>query len=232
MIVYLRSVQRYALAILLLSILYFVFRFYHTAEIREIYLLLFFTGVMILGILPVIIRINHKTAIIYGFICIIVTGMFLFSLVYYRNTTQDFLTTTGFVIGLLIIRHGVSLVFGKRSQEIFSRTNQKKISFINNLIKSLKKSHPNDKNIIHCTYTSDGTSRNMKIQFLENVACFLLDGQRTPMFFDRGNIFIFEIQESPDLLHVSIVADNHDWMEAHLKADDFKKYQRWKVLSG
>jgi hypothetical protein len=70
----------------------------------------------------------------------------------------------------------------------------------------------------------------MKIAFFDDIACFLLTGQRTPMFFDRGNIFIFELQYISDLFHVSIVADNHDWLEADLKSDDFKKYQAWKDL--
>lgn len=227
---YLRSIQRYAIAILFLSIVYFGFRFHNNLEKNELYLFSFFTSIVIIGSLSIVIRLNHKTAMIYGFSCIVTGIMFLFSLVYYRNTTPDFFTTIGFIIGLIVIRHGVSLVFGKRSQEIFSRANQNKISFVNNLIKSMKQSIPSEKNIIHCMYSDDGKMRKMKIAFFDDIACFLLTGQRTPMFFDRGNIFIFELQYSSDLFHVSIVADNHDWLEADLKSDDFKKYQAWKDL--
>ena len=227
---YLRSIQRYAVAILLLSILYSGFRFYSHSENHVLYLLAIFIGIMIIGCLSIIICVNRKTAMMYGFSCILAGGMFLFSLVYYRVETSDFITTVGFIIGLLVIRHGINLVFGRRSQEIFSRANQKKISFVRNLIKSMKQSHPHDENIIRCTYSDDGKMRKMKIAFFDDIACFLLTGQRTPMFFDRGNIFIFELNNNKDFLHVSIVADNHDWLEADLKPDDFKKYQAWKDL--
>ena len=227
-IAYLRSIQKYAAAILFLSILYFCFRFFSHSENRELYLLSLFTGIMVIGGLSIIIRLNHKTVITYGFSCMIASGMFLFSLVYYRDTIPSFITTAGIIIGILVIRHGLHLVFGRHSQQIFSRTNQKKISFVRNLIKSMKQSLPNDHNIIHCTYSDDGKMRNMKIAFLDDIACFLLNGQSTPMFFDRNNIVIFEIQDNKDFLHVSIVADNHDWLEADLKPDDFKKYQAWK----
>ncbi len=94
----------------------------------------------------------------------------------------------------------------------------------------MKESLPNDQNIIHCTYSDDGKMRKMKIAFFDDIACFLLNGQRVPMFFDRDNISIFELHDNKDLLRVSIVAENHDWLEADLKSDDFKKYQRWKDL--
>ena len=230
MIAYLRSIQMYAIAILFLSILYFGFRFISNLDNRDLYLFSSFTGVIIIGSLSIIIRLNHKTVIIYGFSCVVAGVMFLFSLVYYRDTTPGFFTTFGIIIGLLVIRHGVNLAFGKRSQEIFSRANQNKISFVNNLIKSMKQSLPNDQNIIHCTYSDDGKIRNMKIKFLDDIACFLLNGHRTPIFFDRSNIVIFELQDNKDSLHVSIVADNHDWIETHLKSADFKIYQGWKEL--
>ena len=226
---YLRSVQKYALVVLLLSILYFGFRFYGSSEHLELYILSFFTGVMIVGSLSIIIRLNH-TAIIYGFSCIVAGAMFIFSLVYYLNTTPVFLLTICSVIGLLVIRHGVNLVFGKRSQDIFSRTNQKKILFVKNLIKSLEHSLPNEKNVIHGTYTDGGERRNLKIKFLDDIACFLPDRQSFPIFFDRSNVFMFELQDNRDFLHVSIVVENHNWLEADLKPDDFKKYQSWKDL--
>jgi len=230
LIAYLRSMRRYAVAIVFLSILYGGFRIYRHSEIWELYLLSFFTGIMIIGSLSVIIRLNHRTAMMYGFSCIVAGGMFLVSLLYYRFETSDFITIVGFILGLLVIRHGVNLVFGKYSQEIFSRANQTRIAFVRNLIKSMKQSLPNDHNIIHCKYSHDGKMRNLIIKFLDDIACFLFDGQPTPIFFNRNNIVIFELQDNKDILHVSIVADNHDWLEADLKSVDFKKYQGWKEL--
>lgn len=230
LVVYLRSIQKYAVAIALLSIFYFGFRFYSHSENRTIYLLAIFTGIMIVGSLSIIIRMNRKTSIIYGFSCMLAGGVFLYSLVYYRIETSDFITTVGFIIGLLVIRHGIHLVFGRYSQEIFSRSNQRKISFVRNVIASMKHSFPTDENIVHCTYTNDGKTRNLKIKFLDDIACFLLAGQPTPLFFDRQNISLFELRNNGDFLRVSVVADSHDWLEADLKAEDFKKYQRWKDL--
>ena len=230
LIAYLRKIQMYAVAIAFLSILYFGFRFYSNVDNRALYLLSFFTGVMIIGSLSIIIRMNHKTAMMYGFSCMVAGAMFLFSLIYYRGETQDFITTVGFILGLLIIRHGVYWVFGKSSQEIFTRTNQKKISFVRNLVKSMKQALPHEGNIIHGTYTNDGKTRNLKIKFFDDIACFILDGQPTPLFFDRSTISIFELQVKKAFLQVSIVAYDHDWLEADLKSDDFKKYQAWKDL--
>jgi hypothetical protein len=56
-----------------------------------------------------------------------------------------------------------------------------------------------------------------------------LQGQPTPLFFDRGNIDFFALEDTRDYVHVSIVADHHDWLQADLKPDDFKKYQVWKT---
>jgi hypothetical protein len=225
---YLRSIQRYAIVLLALSSLYSAFRLYQHADSHEIYLLAVFVGVLALGSLSVIIRIHHKTAITYGLSCVVGTGVFFYTLFLYGHTNPDIITATGIIVGLLVIRHAVQLVFGKRSQVIFSQKNQKKIAFVSNLITSLKHSHPGDKDVIHCNYISDDKSKKMKIQFLENVACFLLNGQRSPLFFDRDNIALFELRDNGDLLRVSVVADNHDWLEADLKRADFKKYQKWK----
>lgn len=227
---YLRLVQKYAAAVLLFSIVYSGFRLYHSTDSRDFYLLTLFTGVMIIGSLSVIIHLNHKTVILYGFSCVVAGCAFLFSLFYYKNVTPVFVTAAGLITGILGIRHGVHLVFGKRSQEIFSRANQKKISFVRNLIKSMKESSADDRNMIHCTYSDDGKIKTMKIAFQDDIACLLLGGQRTPIFFDRDNIYLSEHQAKGDSLRVSVVADNHDWLEADLKRDDFKKYQKWKDL--
>ena len=227
-IAYIRSLQRYAVAISIVGVAYLVFRLYATSEIIEISLLCLFAAVMVFGSLSFIIRPNHNTSIIYGFSCIVSALMFLFSLYFYRNTTTASLTTVGIIIAILVIRQGVMLLFGKQSQYIFSRKIQQRISFVKNIIKSLKKSDPNDANVVHSTYTNDGKTRNMKIQFLEDNACFILNGHTLPMFFDHSNISIFELQDNGDSLHVSVSADNHDWLEADLKPDDFKKYEVWK----
>ena len=63
---------------------------------------------------------------------------------------------------------------------------------------------------------------------LHDVACFLLNRYSTPIFIDRNNVYISELQRNPDLLDVSIIAYHHDWLEAQFKPDDFKKYQAWK----
>jgi hypothetical protein len=65
---------------------------------------------------------------------------------------------------------------------------------------------------------------------LDDVACFLLNGQSTPIFVDRNNVYISELQGNPNSLKVSITLYNHDWLEAEMKLDDFKKYEAWKDL--
>ena len=68
----------------------------------------------------------------------------------------------------------------------------------------------------------------MSIKLLDDVACFLLNGHSTPTFVDRNNIYISDLQGNQNFLQVSIVAYNHDWLEAQFKPDDFKKYEAWK----
>ena len=148
-----------------------------------------------------------------------------------RVKHRPFLQQLAFIVGLIVIRHGVIVAFGNRSQEAFSRVNQMQVAYIINILKSLKQSLPNDKNIIHCTYTDDkGKKRNLSIKLLDDVACFVLSGHSDPIFFDRNNVYISELQRNPDLLDVSIIAYHNDWLEAHFKPDDFKKYESWKDL--
>jgi hypothetical protein len=226
---YLRSIRIYAVTILFSSLLYLGLKIHNNINGTELYLLYCFTGIIILGSLSIIIRLNYKTANIYGISCIIAGVIYSFSMLYYRGETWGFFNTIGFIAGIIVIRQGVSVAFGNRSQEAFSRVNQMKVSYIKNILKSLKQSLPNDKNVIHCTYTDDKEGkRNLSIKLLDDVACFLLNGHSTPIFFDRKNVYISELQSKPNLLNVSIIVDNHDWLEAQFKPDDFKKYQAWK----
>ncbi len=228
---YLRSMQIYAVTIFCASLLYLGLKIYNDTKGTELYLLYCFTGIIILGSLSIIIRLNDKTANMYGLSCIVGGAIYLFSILYYRGETPGFFTAVGSIVGLIVIRQGVSVAFGKRSQEAFSRVNQKKVLFIRNLLKSLKQALSNEKNTIHCTYTDDkGKKRNLGIKLLDDVACFLLEGHSTPIFFDRNNVYMFELQSSKNFLHVSINVDNHDWLEADFKSDDFKKYQAWKDI--
>jgi len=226
---YLRSIRLYAVTILFSSLLYSGLKIYNNIKGTELYLLYCFTGIIILGSLSIIIRLNYKTANIYGISCIIAGVICSFSIFYYQGETPVFFITICFIAGLIVIRHGVSVAFGNRSQEAFSRINQMKVSYIKNILKSLKQSLPNDKNVIHCTYTDDkGGERNLSIKLLDHVACFLLNRSSTPIFFDRNNVYISELQSNPDLLNVSIIAYSNDWLEAQVKPDDFEKYQAWK----
>ncbi len=228
---YLRSIRIYAVTILFSSLLYLGLEIHNNIKGTELYLLYCFTGIIILGSLSIIIRPNYKTANIYGLSCIIAGVIYSFCILYYRGKTSGFFTTIGFIVGLIVIRHGVSVAFGNRSQEAFSRVNQKKVLFIKNLLNSLKQSLPNEKDVIHCTYTDDkGGKRNLRIKLLDDVACFLLNGHSTPIFFDRNNVYISELQGNPNSLKVSIIVYNHDWLEAEMKLDDFKKYEAWKDL--
>ncbi|MCG2721022.1 MAG: hypothetical protein L6290_03255 [Thermodesulfovibrionales bacterium] len=228
---YLRSIRIYAVTILFSSLLYLGLKIINHTAGTELYLLYCFTGIIIVGSLSALIRLNHKTASIYGLSYILSGVAYSFSIFYYRGETQGFFTTIGFIAGLIIIRHGVSVAFGNRSQEAFSRVNQKKVSFIINLLVSLKQSLPNEKDVIHCTYTDDkGKKKILKIKLLDDVICFLLSVQSAPIFFDRNNVFISEIENKLNFLTVSIIVDNHDWLEAEMKLDDFKKYEAWKDL--
>ena len=228
---YLRSIRIYAVTILFSSLLYLGLEIHNSIKGTELSLLYCFTGIIILGSLSIIIRLNYKTANIYGFSCIIAGVIYSFCILYYQGGTPGFFTAIGFVAGLIVIRQGVSVAFGNRLQEAFSRANQKKVSFVRNLLKSLKHSPTNDRNTIHCSYTNDkGEKRNLSIKLLDDVACFLLNGISAPIFFDRNNIYISELQGNPNFLKVSILAYNHDWLEAQFKLDDFKKYQSWKDL--
>jgi hypothetical protein len=152
---YLRSIRIYAVTILFSSLLYLGLEIHNNIKGTELYLLYCFTGIIILGSLSIIIRPNYKTANIYGLSCIIAGIIYSFSILYYRGETPGFFTTIGFIVGLIVIRHGVSVAFGNRSQEAFSRVNQKKVLFIKNLLNSLKQSLPNEKDVIHCTYTDN-----------------------------------------------------------------------------
>ena len=94
----------------------------------------------------------------------------------------------------------------------------------------MKKSLPNDKDVIHCISDDNGEKRDLSIKFIDNIACFLLKGHSTPIFVDRGNVYIFELQSSPAFLDVSITLYSNEWLQAKLKPDDFKKYQKWKDI--
>ncbi len=227
---YLRSIQIYAVTILFSSLLYLGLKIFKHTEGTELYLLYCFTGIIILGCLSII-RLNYKTANIYGLSCIIAGVIYSFSILYYRGNTPGFFTTIGFIVGLIVIRQGVSIEFGNRSKEVFSKVNQERVSFIKNLLNSLKQSLPNEKDVIHCIYTDDkGKKRKLKIKLLDDVVCFLLSGHSAPIFVDRNNVYISELQGNPNFLKVSIILYNNDWLEAQFNPDDFKKYQTWKDL--
>ena len=225
---YLRSIRIYAIVILILGVLYLSFKIHNNTTGTELYLLDCFIGIISLGSLSVFITLNSKTANLYGISSIIAGAIYSFSVVYYRGDTDAFVTGIGVFAGLIVMKQGVNVAFGNRSQEAFSRTNQKKVSFVINLLKSLKQSRPNGKNAIHCTYTHEGKQKNLSIQLLDDVACFLLEGNSEPMFFDRKNVYMSVLQKNADSLNVSIMAANHDWIEAQFKPDDLKKYQSWK----
>jgi hypothetical protein len=227
---YFRSIRIYAVAILFLSLVYSGLKFLNDTEGTELYLLYCFIGLITLGTLSIILHLNSGTANLYGVSSILAGVIYSFSILYYQGATWGFFTTVGFIAGLIVIRQGVMVVFGNRSREAFSRANQAKVSFVINLLKSLKHSLPNEQNVIHCTYTDDSKKRNVRIKLLDDVACFLFNGNSTPIFFDRNNVYIIELQDNPNFLNVSITAHNHDWLEAQFKSDDFKKYQAWKNL--
>jgi hypothetical protein len=227
---YFRSIRIYAVVILFLSLVYTALKFLNDAHGTELYLLCGVTGLLTLGTLSILVRLNSGTANLYGVSSIIAGVIYLFSILYYQGATWGFFTTVVFIAGLAVIRQGVMVAFGNRSREAFSKINQAKISFVIKLIQSLKQSPPDDQNVIHCTYSDDDKKRNMRIKLLDDVVCFLFDGDPTPMFFDRKNVYIVELQDNPHFLNVSVSVHSHDWIEAQLKPADFKKYQSWKGL--
>ena len=227
---YFRSMRIYAAVILFLSLVYSGLKILNDTNGAGLYLLYGFAGLIILGTLSVILRLNSVTANLYGISSIIGGGLYSFSIVYYQGATWGFFTTVAFIAGLIVIRQGVKVAFGYRSREAFSGTNQARVSFVTNLLKSLKQSFPNEQNVIHCTYTDDDKKRNVRIKLLDDVVCFLFEGDSAPVFFDRKNIYFLEVQDNSHFLNVSITAHNHDWIEAQLKPEDFKKYQAWKDL--
>ena len=226
---YLRSVRIYAVILLCASLLYPALKIGINAKGTELYLLYFFSGIIILGSLATI-RLNRKTAIFYGASSIIAGVIYLFCVLYYRSKIQSFFIVPGVILGIIILRQGISVTLGRRSQEAFSKANQEKVSFIKNLLRSMKKSLPNDKDVIHCISDDNGEKRDLSIKFIDNIACFLLKGHSTPIFVDRGNVYIFELQSSPAFLDVSITLYSNEWLQAKLKPDDFKKYQKWKDI--
>jgi hypothetical protein len=227
---YLRSIRVYAVALLFLSLVYASLKFLSDTKGTELYLLYCLTGLITLGTLSIILHLNSVTANLYGVSSIIAGIICSFSILYYQGTTWGFFTTVVFIAGLIVIRQGVTASFGSRSREAFSKINQARVAFVINLITSLKHSLPQEQNVIHCTYDDGGEKGNVRIKLLDEVACFLFNGDSTPVFFDRNNIYILELQDNPNFLNVSITAHNHHWIEAQFKPDDFKKYQIWKNL--
>ena len=228
---YLRSIRIYAVAITILSLLYLGAKIAGNTRDTELYLILIFTGVVLTGCVSVIIRLNHKTANIHGLSCIIAGLIYLFSIIYYQGETAGFFTAVGFVAGLIVIRQGVSIAFGSRARDAFSGANQKKVSFVQKQIEAMKKSLIDEKDVIHSKYTDDkGKKRDLSIKLIDDVACVLLNGHSVPIFFDRNNIYISVLQDNPDLLNVCLTVDNHNWLEAEFKPDDFRKYEVWKDI--
>jgi hypothetical protein len=228
---YLRLIRIYAAGISILSLLFFTVKILGHTRGTELYLLYFFTAIILVGSLSVIFRINHITANIYGLSCIIAGAIYSFYIIYYRGDTEGLFTGSGFIIGLIVIRHGVSIAFGSRARDVFSGSNQKKVSFVQKQIEAMKKPPTDKKDIIYSKYTDDnGKKRDLSIKLIDDVACVLLNRHSTPLFFDRNNIYISVLQDNPDLLNVCVTVDNHDWLEAEFKPDDFRKYKVWKNL--
>jgi hypothetical protein len=227
---YFRSMRIYAVTILFISLVYLVFKILNDTRGTELYLLYCVTGLITLGTLAILLRLNSITANLYGVSFILAGVLYLFSILYYHGATWGFFTTVGFITGLIVIRQGVMVAFGNRSREAFSRTTQAEVSLVIDLAKSLQLSLPNEQNVIHCTYTDDDKQKNVKVKLLDDVACFLFNGDSTPIFFDRNNVYIIELQDNQNFLNVSITTHNRDWIEAQLKPSDFKKYQKWKDI--
>lgn len=228
---YLRSLRIFAVAIVFFSLIYSGYKIYTGVSGMELYLILLFTGVILIGSLPAIYRLDHITANIYGLSSIIAGVIYLFSIIYYRGEQAGLFTAAGVIAGLVVTGKGVSVVFGRGSREIFSETNQKMVLFVQKQIQSLKKSDPHGRYIIHSNYTDDkGKRRDLGIKFIDDIACFLLGDNSTPFFFDRNNVYISVLEDNPDFLRVSITVHNHDWLEALFKTEDFRKYEKWKDL--
>jgi hypothetical protein len=227
---YLRSVRIYAVILLCASLLYPALKIGINAKGTELYLLYFFSGIIILGSFSIIVHLNRKTAILYGASSIIAGVIYLFCVLYYRSKIQSFFIVPGVILGIIILRQGISVTLGRRSQEAFSKANQEKVSFIKNLLRSMKKSLPNDKDVIHCISDDNGEKRDLSIKFIDNIACFLLKGHSAPIFVDRGDVYILELRRSADFLSVCITLYSNEWLEAEFTPDDFKKYEKWKKL--
>lgn len=228
-IAYLKSLRLYAFATLSASVVYFVVRLIFDLQGTELYLQASFTGIIVFGSILYVVRQSFRTVFIYGLSCILGGALYLFTLVYYHGKAEIILLAFGFIIGLLIIRHGISLAFGKRSQEVFSKVIQDIVVYVNTLTQSVKESLPDEKDVIHCTYTDDkGMKKTLKIRFIDDIACFLTEDETFPMFVDRNNVIVTDLQDNRDFVDVSISIENHDWLEARFMPDDFKKYQSWK----
>jgi hypothetical protein len=226
---YLRSVRVYAVILLCAGLLYPALKIWAGANGAELYLLYCFTGILTLGSLSIIIRLNRRTAFFYGTSSVLAGIIYLFSILYFRGKIQSFFMIPGVILGIMMVRQGIFAAFGRRSQEAFSAANQGKISFINDLLKSLRNSPPNE-DTINCVCDDNGKKRDLSIKFTDDMACFLLKGQHTPIFAERKNVYISELQGGPAFLNVSITLYNNEWLEAEFTKDAFRKYQRWKEL--
>ncbi len=227
-IAYLKSIRIFAIVILILGVLYFGFKLYNNTTGTELYLLDGFIGLLSLGSLAIFISLISKTAAIYGISSILAGLIFAYSVFSYRGDTDSFIVGIGVLAGLIVVRQGFRAAFGSRSQEAFSRANQKKVSFVIHVLKSLKQKRPDGKDAMHGTYTHEEKRKKLSIQLLDDVACFVLEGQADPTFFDRKNVYMSELRRNGSTLDISIMVDNHDWIEAQFSPDDFKKYEAWK----
>ena len=188
---YLKTLRLYAFATLSASVLYLLARLFFDLHGTELYLQASFTGIIVSGSLLYIIRQTFRSAFIYGVSCVLGGALYVFTLVYYHGKSEIIFLAFGFIIGLLVIRHGVSLAFGKRSQEVFSKVIQDIVAHVHTLAQSVKESLPDENDVIHCTYTDDkGTKRILKIKFIGDIACFLASEETMPMFVDSNNVVI------------------------------------------
>jgi uncharacterized membrane protein len=224
---YLRSVRVYAVILMCATLVYPALRVGTGAKGAELYFLLCFSAIVLLGSLSVIARLNRKTVFVYGISSILAGVIYLFSIFYYKSRVQFFFMVPGLVLGIMTIRQGMDAAFGRRSQDAFSKANQEKISFINEVLGALKKSPP-DENTIQCISDDNGEIKGLSIKFIDNMACFLLKGERTPLFVERGDVYILEIRSSPEAIRVCITLYNNEWLEADFTPEDFKRYETWK----
>jgi len=228
-IAHVRSVRLYAIVASSLSFIYLVFKIFHATKGSELYLLICIIVIIILGSVVFMVRFNYRTAMIFGLSHITGGALFIFSAVFYQREAPALLMITSIIAGLIVIRQGISTAFGARLQETFTREYQKKIAYVKNLTKSMQQTPPSDNNLIHCTYKDPKEKRRpLKILLLDDIACFLLQGETFPVFLDLNNVFMIELQDDPDFLNVSVLAYDHDWLEAQMKKADFRKFQRWK----